>query len=111
MRSNGLERGELAWALGLELTCAQADIDHCLTKPRDPWTNGQVERMIRIINEATVKRLCDKTHDQLRRHLGDFINGKNFTRRLRALQSLTPYERVCKICTKEPTKFILNQSH
>jgi transposase InsO family protein len=25
-------------------TCAHADIDHRLTKPKHPWTNGQVER-------------------------------------------------------------------
>ena len=26
-------------------TCARNDIDHRLTKPKHPWTNGQVERM------------------------------------------------------------------
>ena len=30
-----------------ELACAQNDIEHRLTKPRHPWTNGQVERMNR----------------------------------------------------------------
>ena len=32
------------------------DIEHRLTKPKHPWTNGQVERMNRTIKEATVKR-------------------------------------------------------
>lgn len=36
-----------------ELACAQNDIDHRLTKPKHPWTNGQVERMNRTIEDAT----------------------------------------------------------
>jgi len=30
-----------------EAACADLDIEHRLTKPRHPWTNGQVERMNR----------------------------------------------------------------
>jgi transposase InsO family protein len=97
-----IERGELFWAHGFELACAQADIDHRLTKPKHPWTNGQVERMNRTIKEATVKRFYYETHDQLRRHLNDFIDAYNFARRLKTLKGLTPYEYVCKIWTKEP---------
>lgn len=48
-------------AHGFELACAQADIDHRLTKPKHPWTNGQVERMNRTIKEATVKRFHYET--------------------------------------------------
>jgi DNA invertase Pin-like site-specific DNA recombinase len=39
-----------------ELACADLDIQHRPTKPRHPWTNGQVERITRTIKEATVKR-------------------------------------------------------
>lgn len=28
-----------------EVDCADLDIEHRLTKPRHPWTNGQVKRM------------------------------------------------------------------
>ena len=51
-----LEAGELVWAHAFEYACAQNDIDHRLTKPKHPWTNGQVERMNRTIKDATVKR-------------------------------------------------------
>ena len=37
------------------------DIEHRLTKPRHPWTNGQVERMNRTIKDATVKRFYYET--------------------------------------------------
>ena len=34
--------------------CQRHGIEHRLTKPNHPWTNGQVERMNRTIKEATV---------------------------------------------------------
>ena len=58
-------------AHAFEYACAQNDIDHRLTKPKHPWTNGQVERMNRTIKDATVKRYFYETHDQLRTHLRD----------------------------------------
>jgi transposase InsO family protein len=51
-----LERGELFWAPAFDVACARNDIDHRLTKPKHPWTNGQVERMNRTIKEETVQR-------------------------------------------------------
>ena len=79
-----LERGEVFRAHAFEFACAQNDIDHRLTKPRHPWTNEQVERMNRTLKEATVKRYHYDTHDQLRRHLADFVTAYNFARRVKA---------------------------
>ena len=42
--------------------CQAHDIEHRLTKPKHPWTNGQVERMNRTIKEATVKRFGRDGH-------------------------------------------------
>jgi transposase InsO family protein len=61
-----------------EAACADLDIEHRLTKPRHPWTNGQVERMNRTIKDATVKRFYYESHDQLRQHLADFVSAYNF---------------------------------
>src|SRR3974377_1047360 len=36
--------------------CRQHGIEHRLTKPNHPWTNGQVERMNRTLKNATVRR-------------------------------------------------------
>ncbi len=94
-----------------EAACADLDIEHRLTKPRHPWTNGQVERMNRTIKEATVKRYHYETHDQLRQHLGDFVAAYNFARRLKAIRGLTPYEAICKAWTDEPHRFISNPHH
>ena len=100
-----LEAGELVWAHAFEYACAQNDIDHRLTKPKHPWTNGQVERMNRTIKDATVKRYFYETHDHLRAHLQNFVDAYNFARRLKTLRGLTPYEFICKAWTSEPHKF------
>ena len=91
--------------------CEANGIEHRLTKPNHPWTNGQVEPMNRTIKEATVKRYHDDSHDQLRSHLADVLDVYNFARRLKTLSGLTPYEYICKIWTSEPERFILNPIH
>jgi len=106
-----MDRGEMFLAHAFEYACAQNHIDHRLTKPRHPWTNGQVERMNRTIKDATVKRFHYETHDQLRSHLADFINAYNFGRRLKTLKGLTPYEAICKTWTTEPRRFNLDPIH
>jgi Integrase core domain len=92
-------------------SCQKLHIEHRLTKPKHPWTNGQVERMNRTIKEATVKRFHYDTHDQLASHLADFVSAYNFARRLKTLEGLTPYEAICRTWTKEPDKFILDPIH
>lgn len=107
-----------------DMICEANEIEHRLTKPNHPWTNGQVERMLfgdctqspasqwnRTIKEATVKRFHYDNHDQLRTHLTDFMAAYNFARRLKTLNGLTPYEYICKIWTSEPDRFILNPIH
>ena len=106
-----IARKELFRAHAFDLACAQNDIDHRLTKPKHPWTNGQVERMNRTIKDATVKRFHYDDHDQLRRHLADFVAAYNFARRLKTLKGLTPYEHICNAWTKEPERFTLNPLH
>ena len=93
------------------IRCRENGIEHRCTKISHPWTNGQVERMNRTIKDATVKRFHYDDHQQLRRHLGDFIDAYNFGRRLKTLQGLTPYEFICKQWTIEPERFTLNPIH
>ena len=106
-----LARKEIFRCHSFDLACAQNDIDHRLTKPSHPWTNGQVERMNRTLKEATVRRYYYSTHDRLRQHLAAFVNAYNFAKRLKTLQGLTPYEFICQRWTKEPKRFRLNPAH
>jgi transposase-like protein len=94
-----------------DIVCDDNDIEHRLTKPNHPWTNGQVERMNRTLKEATVKRYHYGTHAQLKEHLQAFLMAYNFAKRLKTLRGLTPYEYICKIWTIEPKRFRLNPLH
>jgi len=109
--AEALAKGEPVWAHAFEYACATIGIEHRTTKPKHPWTNGQVERMNRTIKDATVKRFHYDDYDQLERHLTDFISAYNFGRRLKTLKGLTPYEFICKCWTSQPKRFILNPLH
>jgi len=106
-----METGQLFICGAFDLVCAKANIDHRLTKPAHPWTNGQVERMNRTIKDATVKRYHYKSQEQLKEHLHNFMMAYNFAKRLKTLKGLTPYEYICKIWTKEPERFNINPFH
>ena len=64
--------------------------------------------MNRTLKEATVHRYHYDSHQQLRRHLDDFVNAYNFGRRLKTLRGLTPYEFICSTWTSQPKRFNLN---
>jgi Integrase core domain len=91
--------------------CEQHGIEHRLTKPGHPWTNGQVERMNRTLKEATVKRYYYESHQQLKEHLYNFLKAYNFAKRLKTLHGLTPYEYIIKCWQKEPERFKTNPGH
>ncbi len=82
-----IAKGEGIRAHPFENACAKAGIDYRTTKPKHPWTNGQVERMNRTIKDATVNPFHYDDYDQLRwRHLAAFVNAYNFGRRLKTLR-------------------------
>src|SRR5215204_644366 len=106
-----LDAGETVWAHAFEYACAQNDIEHRLTKPYHPWTNGQVERMNRTIKDATVRRYYYESHDQLQAHLQLFLDAYNYARRLKTLRGLTPYDFICKTWTDQPHRFRVDPTH
>jgi transposase InsO family protein len=98
-------------AHAFDVACAQHHIEHRLTKFNHPWTNGQAERMVRTLKEATVRRYYYETHESLRAHLATFLDAYNFAKRLKSLRGLTPYERICQLWTAHPERFTLNPLH
>jgi transposase InsO family protein len=93
------------------MRCRENGIEHRLTRPKHPWTNGQVERMNRTIKEAMVQRYHYNNHAQFEAHLADFVSAYNFGRRLKILKGLIPFEFICKAWTKEPERFRVNPLH
>ena len=67
--------------------------------------------MNRTIKEATVQRYHYGDHEQLDRHLANFVSAHNYGRRLTTLKGLTPYEFICKTWASEPERFTLNPHH
>jgi len=94
-----------------ERVCCEHDIEHRLTKPNHPWTNGQVERMNRTLKEATIRRYHYASHHDLEDHLAAFLDAYNFAKRLKTLRGLTPYETICQAWADEPDRFRYDPIH
>lgn len=73
--------------------------------------HGQVERMNRTVEDATVRRYHYDSHEQLREHLADFIAVYNFGRQFKTLRGLKPNEAICKAWIAEPGRFTVNPLH
>jgi transposase-like protein len=88
--------------------CREHGIEHRLTKPYHPWTNGQAERMNRTVKDATVRAFHYETLDSLKAHLDAFITAYNFAKHLKSLRWRTPFQAICDAWTKDPARFIIN---
>jgi transposase InsO family protein len=65
--------------------CIANGVEHRLTKPYHPWTNGQAERMNRTIKDATVKVYHYDDLESLKAHVLAFVTAHNFAKHLKAL--------------------------
>lgn len=91
--------------------CRAHGVKHRLTKPYHPWTNGQAERMVRSLKEATVKRFHYDTSADLEAHLRAAVAAHNLARHLKGLRWRTPFRAVCDAWAKDPSVFKADPRH
>ena len=117
LTDNGVQFAQLERGTGVIFphifgrVCQESGIEHRLTKPYHPWTNGQAERMVRTIKEATVKSFHYASINELRRHVRDWLTAYNFAKQLKALKFRTPYEAIEELWKSKPDVFIVKPSH
>ena len=85
--------------------CRALGIEHRLTKPYYPWTNGQAERMVRTLEEATVRAFHDDGLAELRRHVADYLTAYDYAKHLKALRWRTPVETLAALRESRPELF------
>ena len=98
-------------AHAFDRVCHEHGIEHRLTKPYHPWTNGQAERMNRTVKDATIKSFHYETLESLKAHVVAFVAAYNFAKHLKALRWRTPFQSILEAWTKDPSPFKINPHH
>lgn len=90
-----------------EELCASYGILHKTTRPYTPKTNGLVERVNGLIQEATTKRVRYETPAQRDQALVVWLGHYTFTRKHRRipLGRMTPFEAACHWYATNPERF------
>ena len=91
--------------------CDQHGVEHRLTKPYHPWTNGQAERMNRTIKDATVKAFHYADLQALQAHVLAFVTAYNVAKHLKALRWRTPFQAIRAAWQADPSAFKIDPHH
>ena len=73
--------------------------------------NGQAERMVRSMEEATILSFHYASINELRRHVRDWLVAYNFAKQLKALRFKTPLEAIEALWQAKPDVFIMKPDH
>lgn len=85
--------------------CRQRAIKPLHTRPRRPQTNGKAERLIRTLLEEWARRHHYPSNHHRTDALSSYLNHYNTQRRHRALNGLTPHQRLSTTSPGHTTRF------
>ncbi|MBU8540021.1 transposase [Roseomonas tokyonensis] len=88
--------------------CREHGIEHRLTKPGHPWTNGKAERMNRTVRDAMIKAFHDPSLNSLKAHLLVFVQTYNFAKHHKAIRGRTHFQAVRDAWARNPSLFKIN---
>ena len=84
--------------------CTKNDIEHCLTKPAHPQTNGMVERFNGCISEIE-KDIQFSSSKELKSTLKNYLNVYNYHIPQKNIEHLTPIKKLKEWQEKQPKLF------
>jgi hypothetical protein len=111
---SSLGKMDLEWAF--DLICNEFEIEHRLTKPYHPWTNGMVEKSNDTVKSNTTWIHMYETKEEMETDIWQFMLFYNLFRRhgwiVREWKWKTPYDALVyyhnimpEIFTKSPDQF------
>lgn len=68
-------------------------IEHIVTDPHSPQTNGKVERLHQTIQREVLQKVRFGSFSEAQRGIGDYINSYNYNRPHQGIKGMRPYER------------------
>jgi transposase len=85
--------------------CLERHILHDVLPPDQPWNIGQIGSVKSAASAAIDVQVHYPGHNDLQEHFLAFFKTYNFSRRLKTLRGLTPFEFVCQRYMETPIQF------